>query len=456
MFLWYDRTMNKKMSHFIFTTCFLFVMLATLLYPTTSDYPAILPLEKQAEVVNRWLKIRLDTVLPEVMRRENMDMWIIICREYNEDPVFLTLMPAPTFAARRTSILVFFDKGKEGIERLVISGHDMGDLYKAACTSPKIDQWQCLANVVSERNPKKIGINESDTFNFGDGLTASLKKKVVKAIGPKYALRLHSAQNVAVGWLEKRIQQELEVYPQIVAIARSIIKEAFSNRVITPGVTTTSDVMWWMREKINKLGLKPWFHPWVNFQRKGSSQSGYSESGIIKRGDLLHCDIGITYLRLNTDTQEMAYVLREGEKDVPEGLKKALMQGNQLQDIFTRQFKANKTGNEVLLSALKKANSVGLKAQIYTHPLGFHGHGAGPTIGLWDQQGGVPGQGDYPLYLDTCYAIELNIKAKIPEWSHQEVRIGLEQDALFSTAAQFKKQEVRYLSGRQITFHIIK
>ena len=450
--LWYDSPMNKangiKSSLFLWLGA-IFLSVFPCLF-SAAEYPAILALEKQAETVDRWLKIRLDTVLPEVMRREKIDMWIVICREYNEDPVFLTLVPSQTFAARRTSILVFFDRGKDGVECLTISQRGLDDLYTAACTPDKPDPWQCLAQVVAQRNPRRIGINESDTFNFGDGLSASLKRKLVTAIGPKYAPRLQCAEKLAIGWLERRTPGELEVYPQIVAIAHAIIAEAFSNRVITPGVTTTTNVMWWMRKKIQELGVAAWFHPWVDFQRPGGKTGMFDGSGTIKRGDLLHCDIGITYLRLNTDTQEMAYVLKEGETDAPDGLKNALRQGNLLQDIFTAEFKVQRTGNQILLSALSKAREAGLNGQIYTHPLGFHGHAAGPTFGLWDQQWAIPGQGDYLLYEDTCYAIELNVRTAIPEWNGQEVRIGLEQDAVFSSRG------VRYIDGRQTLFHIIK
>lgn len=447
----YQNNIKNKIKTTIFIIlCFALLPVSSLLFPSTIEYPAVLPLEKQAETIDRILKIRLDTVLPEIMRREKFDMWLVICREYNEDPVFLTLVPSNILSARRTSILVFFDKGKEGIERLVISPRGIGELYNAACPPEKFDPWKCLANVIDERNPNRIGINESFTFNFGDGLTASLKTKLVNTIGPKYAGRLHSAENIAVGWLEKRIPEELDIYPQIVAIAHAIIAEAFSNKVITPGVTTTTDVMWWMEKKIVELGLSPWFHPWVDFQRKGENAGMFGGSGIIQRGDLLHCDIGITYLRLNTDTQEMAYVLNRNETDVPDGFKIALTQGNQLQDIFTAEFKAGRTGNGILLSALSKSRSAGLNGQIYTHPLGFHGHAAGPTIGLWDKQRAIPGQGDYPLYEYTCYAVELNVKTPIPEWNNREVRIGLEQDAVFTP------EGVRYLDRRQTTFHIIK
>jgi hypothetical protein len=435
-----------KKIKFIISGCFVVLLFFLNLHGDIS----ILPLEKRAQVIDRWLKIRLETVLPEVMRREKIDMWLIICREYNEDPVFSTLVPANWFSARRTTMLVFCDRGKQGIDRLYVARYDVGDLYRGTWYPEQADQWSCLSRLIAERNPKKIGINTSATFAFGDGLSASLKEKLVKVIGPKYAGRLCSAENLAVGWLEQRIPEEIEVYHHIVAIAHGIIAEAFSNKVITPGITTTGEVEWWIREKIGSLGLIPWFPPDVDFQRPDSPAGSYSNVGVIKRGDLLHCDVGITYLRLNTDTQEHAYVLRPGETDVPTGFKDALKGGNQLQDILTGEFKYGRSGNEILLAALAKAKSAGLNAQVYTHPLGFHGHAAGPTIGLWDKQEGVPGQGDYPLYSNTCYAIELNIKAAIPEWQGKVVRIGLEQDALFSG------EGVRYLNGRQTDFHIVE
>lgn len=399
--------------------------------------------------MDNWLKTRLDTILPEVMRREKIDMWIVICREYNEDPVFLSMVPARWYAARRTTMLVFFDKGKEGVERIMVRPYGWGGLYKTAWTKGQSDQWQCLADVVAQRDPKRIGINVSHMYAFGDGLSASLKTKLEKSLGKKYAPRLCSAEKVAVGWLEKRTPQELEVYPQIVAVAHAIIREAFSNRVITPGITTTNDVQWWMRKKIDQLGLKPWFHPWVDLQRMQEGKPKESQSGVIQRGDLLHCDLGIVYLGLCTDTQEHAYVLKNGEVDAPADFKAALQVGNRLQDIFTSEFKLGLTGNKLLHAALGKAKKQGIKAQIYTHPLGVHGHGAGPIVGLWDRQEGVPGRGDYPLYYDTCYAIELNARVAISQWKGQVVRIALEQDAAFTSNG------VRYLDGRQTSLHII-
>jgi len=435
---------SPKFKRCIFTFFLVLIFFAPLM--TADEIPSILNLKERAPVFDKWLRIRLEKVLPEVMRRENFEMWLVICREDNEDPVFLTLVPDTSLSARRLTMLVFYDRGEGSIEKLTVSRYGIEGFYKAVWEPEKIDQWQCLAQVIKERNPKRIGINESDTFAFGDGLSASLKAKLVQALGPEYSSRLHSAERVAVGWLEKRTPEELDIYPHIVAIAHQIIAEAFSPDVITPGVTTNEDVVWWMRERISKLGLTTWFQPSISIQRP---KEGEPKDPVIRRGDLLHCDLGIDYLHLNTDTQEHAYVLRVGEEDCPQGLKDALAAGNRLQDILLAEFKEGRTGNEILASALKKAKEQGLKPSIYTHPLGFHGHAAGPTIGLWDKQDGVPGDGDYPLYYDTCYSIELNVKANVPEWGNQEVTIALEEDAAFA------KSGISFIDGRQTSLYLI-
>ena len=261
--------------------------------------PAILGLKDQAAVYDGWLTTRLEKVLPEIMRREKIDLWLVICQEYNEDPVYLSLVPWNSLSARRLSMLVFFDRGEgRGMEKFSVSRYGIGGLYPSTWKADKDDQWETLAAAVKARNPKRIGIDESETFAFGDGLSASLKNRLVGALGPEYAKRLVSAERLAVGWLERRIPEELEVYPHIVAVAHAIIAEAFSPKVITPGVTKTDDVEWWMWERVRGLGLQTWFNPSISIQRPKSSPD--KDSGVIHRGDLLHCDFGITYLKLNT------------------------------------------------------------------------------------------------------------------------------------------------------------
>lgn len=413
------------------------------------EIPAVLSLKEQAAVYDGWLSARLEKLLPELMRREKLDMWLVICEEYNEDPVYLSLVPFASLSARRLSMLVFFDGGGDkGVERFSVSRYGIGSLYPTVWKAGQEDQWRALANAVKARDPKRIGINESGVFAFGDGLSASHKRLLVQALGPEYGKRLVGAERLAVGWLERRLPGEIEVYHHICAIAHAIIAEAFSSKVITPGVTTTDDVEWWIWEKIRAIGQTTWFNPSVSIQRP--EKSPHKDSSVIHRGDLLHCDIGINYLRLNTDTQQHAYVLGAGESDAPQGLKAALARGNRLQDILLEEMKEGLTGNQVLAAALKRAKDEGLKPSIYSHPLGVHGHAAGPTIGLWDRQDGVPGAGDYPLYRDTVYSIELNVRAGVAEWDGQEVQIALEQDAAFTASG------THFLDRRQTEFLLIR
>jgi Xaa-Pro aminopeptidase len=416
------------------------------------DIDNVLPEKERAKVMNEILEWRLDHIIPELMRREGIDMWVIICREYNEDPVYLTLVPEETMAARRTSILVFHDKGeKEGVERLTCSFYGMGKWYKSIYLDQTKDQIDVLAEYIRTHKPKKIGIDESETWAFGDGLSASFKTQLVKALGPEMAARLVSAENLCVGWLETRSPRELSIYRHICGVAHDIIAEFFSNQVIVPDVTSTEDVVWWIRQRFTDIGVDTWFQPSVSIQRSGKDAEMYKDiPDIIRRGDLLHCDIGIVYMGLCTDTQQNAYVCRIGENDAPEGLKEALRRGNQLQDIVMGEHRAGRTGNEVLRSSLEKAKAEGLDPSVYCHPLGVHGHAAGFVVGLWNRQDGVPLRGDYPLYPNTCYAIEMNNKYKVPEWDNQLVQIGLEEGGVFTASG------CKFIDGRQTRFFLIK
>ncbi len=417
-----------------------------------NDIDHILPEQQRAKVMNEILEWRLEHIVPELMRREGIDMWIIICREYNEDPVYMTMVPEPTMAARRTSILIFHDKGDEGVKRLTGSFYGMGKLYKTIYTDNTKDQIVNLADYIKEQDPKKVGINESATWAFGDGLSASFKARLVKALGPEYSKKLVSAENLCLGWLETRSPRELSIHRHICGIAHDIIGEFFSNRVIVPDITTTDEVVWWIRQKYTDLGVEAWFQPSVSIQRSKKEAAKYPDKNtVIRRGDLLHCDIGIVYLGLCTDTQQNAYVCKIGEEDAPEGLKEALRLGNKLQDIVMAEHKFGRAGNAVLKSSLQKAKAEGLNPSVYCHPLGIHGHAAGFVVGLWNRQDGVPVRGDYPLYYNTCYAIEMNNIYEVPEWNGQSVRMGLEEGGVYT-----KKNGCKFIDGRQTKLFIIK
>ncbi|WP_051398361.1 M24 family metallopeptidase [Runella limosa] len=411
----------------------------------------ILPERERARVVDEILEDRFNNLLPQLMRREGIDMWIIISREYNEDPVMKTMLPSTWLSARRRTIMVFYDAGGDKpLEKLAIARYDVGNLLKGEWDiNVQPNQWLALAKVIDDRNPKKIALNFSKDYGHSDGLTFTEHKEFMTALAEKQKVKIVSADRLAVAWLETRSEKEAAIYPIICRISHQIIEEAFSEKVIHPGITTTDDVVWWMRQKVTDLGLETWFHPTVDIQRLDPESfdhlrtfSKRPSKQVIMPGDLLHCDFGITYLRLNTDQQQHAYVLRSGETDIPEYLKKAFMQGNRLQDILTSRFKVGTTGNKMLLESLEQAKKEGITGSIYSHPIGVHGHAAGPTIGMWDQQQGVPGTGDYPLFQNTAYSIELNAAVEIPEWK-KTIRIMLEEDGYFDANG------FRYLDGRQ-------
>ena len=418
---------------------------------------AIEDYEQRPEIQNRLLEERLDSLLPTLMRETGVDMWLVIAREYNDDPVFLSLVPKPRFTARRTTMLVFFDRGDAGVERLTVSRYPLGAMYEAAWEGGDLNaQWQRLAEVIAERDPQTIAVNTSDTWPVADGISHSLYSKLAASLRPELRTRLQSSERLVVRWMETRTEGEVEVWQRAVAIARETIARAFSSEVITPGVTTVGDVSWFIRTRFEEEGLEPWFHPDVNRQWQGADfgenapfLGDGSKDGIIRRGDVLHTDVGLCYLGLCTDTQEMGYVLKLGESEPPEGLVEAMRTGNRWQDALTAEFVTGRTGNEILAAAQESLEKLGIQHAIYTHPLGVYGHAPGPTIGMWDNQGPTIGRGDWPLYPMTGYAIEGNVVVRVPEWNNQRVQMKLEQSALFDG------KTVHYLAERQKALHVV-
>ncbi|WP_165749600.1 M24 family metallopeptidase [Cellulophaga sp. Z1A5H] len=430
-----------------------------LLYSLISLAQHILPEKERALVIDEILEERFDVLLPTLMDAAAIDMWIVMSREYNEDPVIKTMLPATWLNARRRTILLFYrNKAKNTIEKLAIARYDVGKSIVSAWDKEKQpDQWKRLIEIIQERNPNKIGLNFSKDHNIADGLDKTDYDEFMSYLPKNMHSKVSSAEQLAVRWIETRTPREMIIYNQLVDITHDIIAEAFSEKVITPGVTTTTEVEWWMRQKVTDLGLETWFHPTVDVQRSSEklvahlySFSGRPDGLTIVPGDLLHCDFGITYLRLNTDCQELAYVLKPEERTAPKFLVKGLMDGNKVQDFLTKNMIEGKTGNEILAKALTEAKADGLKPSIYTHPLGTYGHSAGTTIGMWDSQDGVmkdDGE-NYPLNKNTVYAIELNTTITIPEWN-RDIRIMLEE------AGFYGENGFRYVNGRQTELLLI-
>jgi Xaa-Pro aminopeptidase len=420
------------------------------------------PLREQAEIQQQWLKLRLDRVLPRLMRKHRVQMWLVICREYNEDPVFFSLVSPTVFAARRRTIYVFFDRGEEkGVERLALGGGSNGGLY-TVYRDPEAEgreiygegQWVLLKKLIEERKPSTIAIDISHTHAFSDGLSSGEREKLESTLGPEYLKRIVRAENLALEYVEMRLPEMLPIYRQMMETVHWLIGRAFSNEVITPGKTTDQDVVWWLRQQVNNLGFGTWFHPSVRVQkpsRTGVNLLAEDAPTVIDRGDVLHVDFGITAMRLNTDTQHMGYVLQQGETDVPAGIKRALANANRLQDLLLERMKPGRSGNEVLTETLAAMKAEGISGSIYTHPIGDHGHGAGPLIGLWDRQQGVPGRGDVLVLPGTWFSIELSATTPVREWGNKDLWIGEEEDAVIDESGR-----AAWVLKRQTEYHLIR
>lgn len=432
---------------------------ATTFFPPGPDLP---DLRKQAEIQLAWTRERLDTVLPALMRQYGIRMWLVICREYNEDPAFFSLVAPTTFAARRRTILVFYDPGPgKPLERLALGGSSQSGLYQAF-RDPEIQerelwgeaQWLMLRKVIEERQPETIAVNISPYHAFADGLTVAEYRALQKALGPEWMKRVVPAGNLVLDYLMIRVPGMLPYYKKMMQWVHTLIETAFSEKVITPGKTSTDDVVWWLREAVRHAGYTVWFHPTVRLQRPGRPMGRIvSEEGpdIIQRGDVLHVDFGIVAMGLATDTQHMGYVLREGETEPPPGIQHALKVSNRLQDLLLERIRPGRSGNEILLDTLKAMKAEGIKGRIYSHPIGDRGHGAGPLIGLWDRQEPIPGRGDLLVRPQSWFSIELSVEVPVPEWDNQPLWIGQEEDAYLDGEGQ-----IHWVLKRQTRYHLIR
>jgi Xaa-Pro aminopeptidase len=409
-------------------------------------------LREQAAMQQTWLKKRLDTVLPALMRKHGIDFWVVPMREYNEDPVFSSITAPETFAARRRTIYVFFDTCAAAgtppstacVERIALGGTSQGGVFDARTSAKAVtaavggrqaelwgdEQWLLLKEVVEARKPKVIGIDRSTTFAFSDGLSSGELKGMTDALGMTWASKFRDAERLPLDLIASRLPEEDAFFEKMTALVWRMTEAMFSDRVIVAGTTRTSDLVWWWRQRTNDQGLGTWFQPSVNVQRKGADAKQLGDDPVIQPGDVLHCDVGITVARLNTDTQHLAYVLRPGETDAPAGLKQALANANAMQDFAMEEIRPGRTGNEILGAVLGRMKARGINGTMYSHPIGMNGHGAGPLIGLWDYQDGVVGRGEARVIPSMWFSIELQATTAVPEWGGQPVQMAQEEDMM--------------------------
>jgi Xaa-Pro aminopeptidase len=414
----------------------------------------ILDLRTRADAHDRLLAARLDALVPTLMDRAGLDAWVVTAREYNEDPVLQTMLPATWLdTARRRTILLFL-RTAGGVRRMAVARYAVGDAFPSAWDpEAQPDQLARLAELLAEADPDRIGVHTSTVFPLADGLSASERAALLEHLPPALAARVVGADVAAIGWLETRLPEERAVLADACRQAHGYLRRALSREVVTPGETTTADVEWWLRNTVHADGHGSWFQPTCSVQRRGGSArdsfAGKPGETTIEPGDLVHVDFGIVADGYCTDQQQHAYVLRPGETRAPAGLVGGMALANRLQDLLMTRFATGRTGNELLRLTREAAAAEGLEGLIYSHPIGVHGHAAGPTIGLWDAQDGVAGQGDHPLWPSTAYSIELQARAAVPEWDDQVVQFMLEEDAWFDDAG------CAFLDGRQTELWLI-
>lgn len=399
----------------------------------------IRPIREQYAIRDEILKDRLENLMPQLLKECGVDMWMVIGREYNEDPVFRTLVPGRIKTASRLSCFVFSVDPDGRYEAINLSRPDprLSPYYTHAYTT-KEDQYDVIARTVLARNPKRIAVNVSPVSAMADGMSKFIWDSLYQRLGD----RMVPDGSMAIRWLETRTKREMELYPEIYRIAQDILREAYSLDVIIPGVTTTTDVEYYIMQRIDDMGLHAWFAPDVDVQRRGCAGKRMSDT-VIEKGDIIHTDWGIEYMGLNTDSQRLGYLLRDGETEIPAGILEGFRIGNRFQDIVRENYVKGRTGNDIFFAAMEQAKGEGIRPMLYTHPIGFYGHGAGPTIGLYTDQGFVPGKGELKLNDNTCYALELNITHTVPEWDNQDVAFYMEETITYTGGKTYFNDDFR-------------
>ena len=413
--------------------------------------PNILPAKRQSELITELLRGRLDKVLPLAMKEADLDMWIILCQEDDPDPIHKTMIPMD-YWSHILQMLIFIDEGNGKIKGYNICGDDPKGLYERLYTRQlEEEQWPILLDLVEKKDPKKIGINIGSVKWCAGGLTHNLYQQLKSKLPDKYSERLVSAEKAAVRWGATLTKREIDIYRHVEKIAHHLIADCFSRKTIIPGVTTIEELVWHYWQRVIDLNLEIAFRPHFKIIRNQMNTIEHcKESEIILPGDVIHCDVGIKYLRLNTDNSNLAYVLKPGETEAPAGLRSIMAQTNRLQDIFLNEFREDISGNELLQNILKRAHKEGIsKPKVNSHPLGLFLHQPGPLIGLpWEQVNPLP-RGETLMIYYSSFSMELSTEGTVREWNGQSVRCHTEELVVFT------KDGCHTLNERQTEYYLI-
>ena len=396
------------------------------------------------EAMRRWRKMnqvrndKFDLVLPEVMRENQIDMWIITNREGNLDPLYSDM--GEGYVGSFGGYYIFTDKGGDRIERASL-GID-GYLLKEGGAYDYFGSVDELKDFVQERDPKRIGLNISKNIGGADGLTYSSYLELAEILGDKYKKRFVSAEKLVSDFRSRRVASELAIYGEAGELSYTIAEKAFSNEVITPGVTTLEDVAWWMKEQQFKHNLGSSFGMPSVYVTGPEGIVATSSDRIIQRGDVLMIDWGVGLMNMFTDLKRIAYVLKEGETAVPPGIQNAFDQGIKVREIIQRTIKPGVTAKEAEDAVYKALDEAGFNRMkgfnqytdldktdviIGCHSVGNWGHGIGPSIAYWN-----PIRMGYVLKPSNLISIEFFAYTKIPEWGGKKLRVPIEDDAVIT------------------------
>lgn len=416
--------------------------------------PPLLPWSAQLALREDWLAKR-HAVLLDMMRRHGVGMWIIVNEEFHDDPLTAHVAPPRPYAGNR-DIFVFVDAGEAGLKKVALSGYGeetLARFFELPAEGRKPEEL--LAELDARYHPRAIALGIGGKRGVTRSLTRDSYQFLVEALGPSAEARFVSAAPLIEEYLDTRLPEEWEHYRGMVALTESLVRRALSNEVVVPGKTTVGDVRRWLYDALGAKGLGTWFQPDLRVQRQGGAKStsrGFlavaSESVVIQRGDLLHVDFGLSYLGLNTDWQKMAYVLREGETDVPAGLKQALANTNALQDaLMLRASRPGRSSADVYDATMAEMKEKGIEAMVYSHPLGNQGHALGAAI---DFRAATRKEAPRPLRKGSYIAIELNTATGVPEWGGQKVFV-MQEDPAYLTDEGWK-----FFVPRQEAFYLIR
>ncbi len=399
-----------------------------------SDDVQLMDWSEQMAVRDEWLDRRHEMLLP-MMRRHDIDMWIVVNEEFHDDPLTEYIAPARPYTGRR-DVFAFVDAGEDGLRKVAATGYweETVARYFESPIDPR-PSAEVLRELYDTHQPERIGLGFGGSRGMTRSLTHDSYQFLAEAMGSEAAGRFVSAEALIDEYLATRIPEEFDVYTDLVALTETITRAALSNEAITPGTTTVGDVRRFMYDELWRAGVRTWFQPDLRVQRRGMAEVGSRgflavapEDIVLQHGDLVHVDFGISYMGLDSDWQKMAYILHPDENDVPEGWKVAMANTNALQDaLMLRASRPGRTAGEAYRLAMADMQEQGITAQIYSHPLGNHGHGLGPSIDF--RSAARSDVGSRPLVEGAYISIELNTKTGIPEWDGQEIYVMAEDPA---------------------------